>query len=234
MNPFIIREYKGHRFFCDREKETNSIIDALQNGRDITLVSLRKMGKTGLIMRSFEELKKKKAFETIYLDIYSTENLKGLINQLATSLFRMKKTFGEKMEEFLRSFRYVRPVISIDQLTGFPSVSFLIVDEKEARNTLEELFDMLRERAKKVPIVIAIDEFQQIGTYPEKNIEAMIRGMIQTLSNVRFIFSGSNRTILTRMFQDAAQPFYQSTDMMYLVEIEQSTYEKFITFDSND
>jgi AAA+ ATPase superfamily predicted ATPase len=229
MNPFIIREYKGHRFFCDREKETNSIIDALQNGRDITLVSLRKMGKTGLIMRSFEELKKKKAFETIYLDIYSTENLKGLINQLATSLFRMKKTFGEKMEEFLRSFRYVRPVISIDQLTGFPSVSFLIVDEKEARNTLEELFDMLRERAKKVPIVIAIDEFQQIGTYPEKNIEAMIRGMIQTLSNVRFIFSGSNRTILTRMFQDAAQPFYQSTDMMYLVEIEQSTYEKFIT-----
>jgi AAA+ ATPase superfamily predicted ATPase len=148
MNPFIIREYKGHRYFCDREKETNNIIEALQNGRDITLVSLRKMGKTGLIMHTFEDLKKKNAFETIYLDIYSTENLKGLINQLATSLFRMKKTFGEKMEEFLHSFRYVRPILSIDQLTGFPSVSFMIVNEKEARNTLEELFDMLRERAK--------------------------------------------------------------------------------------
>jgi uncharacterized protein len=228
MNPFIIREYLGHRYFCDREKETNNIIDAVQNGRDITLVSLRKMGKTGLIMRSFEELKKKNAFETIYLDIYSTENLKGLINQLATSLFRMKKTFGEKMEEFLHSFQYVRPLISIDQLTGFPSVSFMIVNEKEARNTLEELFDLLRERAKKIPIVIAIDEFQQIGNYPEKNIEAMIRGIIQTLSNVRFIFSGSNQAILTRMFQDAAQPFYQSTDMMYLAEIEQKAYEKFI------
>jgi hypothetical protein len=228
MNPFIIREYQGLRFFCDREKETKCIINALQNGRDITLVSLRKMGKTGLIMRIFEELKKKKTFETIYLDIYSTESLKGLINQLATSLFRMKKTFGEKIEEFLHSFRYVRPVISIDQLTGFPSVSFMIINEKEARNTLEELFDMLRERAKKIPIVIAIDEFQQIGNYPEKNIEALIRGMIQTLSNVRFIFSRSNRTILTRMFQDATQPFYQSTEMMYLVEIDQKTYEKFI------
>jgi len=52
--------------------------------------------------------------------------------------------------------------------------------------------------------------------------------MIQTLSNVRFIFSGSNRTILTRMFQDATQPFYQSTDMLYLVEIDQPIYEKFI------
>jgi len=127
-------------------------------------------------MHTFEELKKKNRFATIYLDIYSTENLKGLINQLGTSLFRMKKTFGEKMEEFLHSFRYVRPIVSIDQLTGFPSVSFMIADEKEARNTLEELFDLLRERAKKIPIVIAIDEFQQIGNYPEKNIEAMIRG----------------------------------------------------------
>ena len=228
MNPFIIREYQGRQFFCDREKETKNIINALQNGRDITLVSLRKMGKTGLIMHIFEELKKKKDFETIYLDIYSTESLKGLINQMATAIFRMKKTFGEKMEEYLHAFRYVRPVISIDQLTGFPSVSFMIVNEKEAWNTLEELFDMLRERAKKISIVIAIDEFQQIGNYPEKNKEALIRGMIQTLNNVRFIFSGSNRTILTRMFQDATQPFYQSTEMMYLVEIEQKTYEKFI------
>lgn len=228
MNPFIIREYKGRNFFCDRENETKTIINAIQNGRDITLVSLRKMGKTGLIMHIFEELKKRKTFETIYLDIYSTENLKGLINQLATSLFRMKKSFGKKMEEFLHSFRNVRPVILIDQLTGFPSVSFMIADEKEARSTLEELFDMLRERAKKYSIVIAIDEFQQIGNYPEKNVEALIRGMIQTLSNVRFIFSGSNKTILTRMFEDATQPFYQSTEMIYLVEIEQKAYEKFI------
>jgi len=228
MNPFIIREYKGRSFFCDREKETKSIINAINNGRDITLVSLRKMGKTGLIMHTFEEMKKKKTFETIYLDIYHTENLKGMINQLATSLFRVKKTFGKQMEEFLHAFRYVRPVISMDQLTGLPSVSFMIADEKEARNTLEELFEMLREKSKKMSIVIAIDEFQQIGNYPEKNVEALIRGMIQTLSNVRFIFSGSNKTILTRMFGNATQPFYQSTEMMYLTEIEQETYEKFI------
>ena len=79
---------------------------------------------------------------------------------------------------------------------------------------------LLRERGKKISIVIAINEFQQIGNYPEKNVEALIRGLIQTLNNVRFIFSGSNKTILTRMFGNATQPFYQSTDMMYLSEIE--------------
>jgi uncharacterized protein len=228
MNPFIIRGYKGRSYFCDREKETESIISAVTNGRDITLVSLRKMGKTGLLIHTFEELKKQKTYETIYLDIYHTENLNGLINQLATALFRMKKTFGEKMREFLQNFRYIRPVISIDQLTGFPSVSFLIADEKDARNTLEELFVILRERGKNIPIIIAIDEFQQIGNYPEKNVEALLRGMIQELNNIRFIFSGSNKTILTRMFGDATRPFYQSTEMMFLVEIVPDVYEKFI------
>ena len=228
MNPFIIRGYKGRAFFCDREKETEAIINAIHNGRDITLVSLRKMGKTGLLLHTFERLKKEKTCETIYLDIYHTENLNGLINQFATALFRLKRSFGEKMREFLHDFRYVRPIISVYQLTGLPSVSFQVADEKEARSTLEELFGMLRERGKKIPIVIAIDEFQQIGNYPEQNVEAMIRGMIQTLSNTRFIFSGSNKTILTRMFGDATRPFYQSTEMMYLVEITRDLYEVFI------
>ncbi|MGA2824058.1 MAG: ATP-binding protein [Bacteroidales bacterium] len=228
MNPFIIRGYKGRSFFCDREKETEAIIKALHNGRDVTLVSLRKMGKTGLILHTFEKLKKEKTCETLYLDIYHTENLNGLINQLASALFRIKRSFGEKMREFLHNFRYLRPIISVDQLTGLPSVSFQVADEKEARSTLEELFAILQERGTKIPIVIAIDEFQQIGNYPEQNVEAMIRGMIQTLGNIRFIFSGSNKTILSRMFGDATRPFYQSTEMMYLFEINPNLYEEFI------
>ena len=228
MNPFIIRGYLGNKYFCDREKETEIFIHAIQNGRDITLVSLRKMGKTGLLLHAFERLKKQKGIETIYLDIYHTENLNGFINQLATALFRMKKSFGERMKEFLINFRFVRPVISLDPLSGLPTVTFQIADEKEARNTMNELFAILKERSKNTLVVIGIDEFQQISNYPEPNVEALIRGMIQTLRNVRFIFSGSNKTILARMFGDATRPFYQSTEMMFLTEIDATTYQHFI------
>ncbi len=228
MNPFIIRGYHGNKYFCDRVNETRTIINAIQNGRDITLVSLRKMGKTGLLLHTFEKLKKEKSIETIYMDIYHTENLNGFINQLATALFRLKKSFGERMKEFLNHFRYVRPVISIDQLNGMPSVTFQIADEKEARSTLDELFAILKERSKNTLVVIGIDEFQQISNYPELNVEALIRGMIQTLNNVRFIYSGSNKTLLARMFGDATRPFYQSTEMMFLVEINATVYETFI------
>jgi len=38
-NPFLIVGYQGPEYFCDREKETEVILSALHNGRNITLVS---------------------------------------------------------------------------------------------------------------------------------------------------------------------------------------------------
>ena len=45
-NPFLITGYQGPDYFCDREKETASLMSALKNGRNITLISPRRMGKT--------------------------------------------------------------------------------------------------------------------------------------------------------------------------------------------
>ena len=36
-NPFLIVGYQGPEYFCDREKETEVILSALHNGRNITL-----------------------------------------------------------------------------------------------------------------------------------------------------------------------------------------------------
>ncbi|MFI3296177.1 MAG: hypothetical protein R3Y59_00955 [bacterium] len=37
-NPFLITGYHSPKYFCDRKLESNKIIDALHNGRNITLV----------------------------------------------------------------------------------------------------------------------------------------------------------------------------------------------------
>ena len=77
-------------------------------------------------------------------------------------------------------------------------------------------------------MVIAIDEFQQIIHYPEKNIEALLRGVIQRLNNVNFIFSGSDTTMMAEIFTNAKRPFYQSTQMMHLDKIPIKKYIEFI------
>lgn len=51
QNPFLLTGYISPDYFCDREAETEKLISALRNGRNVTLVSPRRMGKTGLINR---------------------------------------------------------------------------------------------------------------------------------------------------------------------------------------
>lgn len=124
------------------------------------------------------------------------------------------------MIEYIESFRYIRPVISIDPLSGLPTASFKISSEEEAQQTISDLFKILVEKSLSKSIVLAIDEFQQITKYPEKNVEALIRGNIQNLHNVTIIFSGSNKSLLGQIFSNPSRPFYQSTELMYLEEIQ--------------
>lgn len=43
-NPFLISGYYSPEFFCDREQETGTILDALHNGRNVALIAPRRMG----------------------------------------------------------------------------------------------------------------------------------------------------------------------------------------------
>lgn len=172
---------------------------------------------------------KKKEYDTIYFDIYHTSSLSEFINKFGTSLLEEQETFSEKLKRISKSFiQTVRPTITYDSLTGSPTFSFNVESESAGIRTVEEIFKFLRKRSLEKPIVIAVDEFQQLAHYPEKNIEALLRTNIQKLNRVNFIFSGSDKQLLTSMFNDAKRPFYQSTEFMHLEEIPENEYLKFI------
>lgn len=69
-NPFLITGYQGPDYFCDREKETASLMSALKNGRNITLISPRRMGKTGLIKNVFYYIQKENKSAACFIWIY--------------------------------------------------------------------------------------------------------------------------------------------------------------------
>lgn len=94
--------------------------------------------------------------------------------------------------------------ITYDPLTGQPNVAFGIGTEKEATQTIEQIFAYLQDQNKRV--VIAIDEFQQILHYPQTHTEAMLRAQIQKLTRVNFIFSGSHTHLLLSMFGNHSRP----------------------------
>jgi AAA+ ATPase superfamily predicted ATPase len=225
-NPFIISGYHGSELFCDREKETHSLISNAENGVNTTLISIRRMGKTGLIWHLIENLSANDRHICIYADIYATQNLKGLTNKLGSAIF---EAFPEKTppgKKFMNLLKSLRPVMTYDPLTGQPQVSFTFASQQQYEQSLESLFQFLESQNKRV--LFAIDEFQQITRYPEKNIEALLRSLLQTLKNVNLIFSGSSQHVLSEMFSDGSRPFFASTQFMYLQEIERNTYMDFI------
>ena len=116
--------------------------------------------------------------------------------------------------------------MTYDAMTGQPQVSFTFSTHQQYEQSIESLFRFLESQSK--PVLLAIDEIQQITRYPEKNMEALLRSQLQTLSNVSLIFSGSSQHLLSEMFSDGTRPFFASTQFLYLKEIDRKVYMDFI------
>ena len=225
-NPFLLTGYYSPDYFCDRETETERMIAALKNDRNISLMSPRRFGKTGLIHHVFYKIsEKEKHTACIYFDIYSTQNLNDFVKIFAESVLgKMDGSVEKTVKKFASVFKSFRPVLSYDALSGQPELSVKI-EQETAAQSLQEVFFYLKQLNKRC--YIAIDEFQQVAEYPEKGTEALLRSNIQFLPHVKFIFSGSRQHLMSEMFLSAKRPFYQSTQIMSLNTIHQEPYFQF-------
>ncbi len=225
-NPFLIAGYHSPEFFCDRKAESSTILEALYNGRNITLIAPRRMGKTGLIHHVFYQLKEQKSdVVTLYMDIYSTQSLGDFVRLFANTVLGQLDSVPQKALNRIGQFiRSCRPVFTFDEITGTPKVT-VDVSPTEEESTLKEIFDYLGSSEKRC--YIAIDEFQQIAEYPEKGVEALLRSYIQFLPNVNFIFAGSKQHVMQEMFTSSKRPFYQSTQMLTIGTVNRDEYADF-------
>jgi AAA+ ATPase superfamily predicted ATPase len=225
-NPFLITGYHSPMYFCDRAAETKQLISALQSGRNVSLISPRRIGKTGLIHNVFYRLREQnKNAHCFYIDIFATQNLLEFTTLLGKAVIGQLENKPQFIiKRITNAFKSFRPLFSFDAKTGMPTVS-LDIKSEQAQNSLHEIFTYLKKSNKH--LYIAIDEFQQIVDYPEKGVEALLRSHIQFLPNVHFIFSGSKKHLMDAMFSSANRPFYQSTQKINLKEIPIESYRNF-------
>ena len=225
-NPFFITGIIPEPYFCDREKETQQLVRIIENKAHILLTSARRMGKTQLIYHVYEQPAIKTAFYTFYVDIFPTTSLHEMVLFLSKEIYSNLVPKGKKaLKFFLSTIKSLTGSLGYDPATGTPSFDVKLGDINNPELTLQEIFNYL-EKADK-PCIFAIDEFQQITNYPEKNVEALLRTYIQRMSNCLFIFAGSNRHILENMFNSTARPFYNSTEQFHLERIPKEIYTSF-------
>lgn len=227
LNPFISRGYISKELFCDRQNELNTLIEYIENGSDITFVSPRRIGKTGLIYRLFDEIKERgMAFSTYYVDIYSSTSVADFNKLLSEAVCLNAKREMSIVKRFFRFLANVNPVLSFDAVSGSPQVSLSYQTPNQQVETLRNILSFLENQPRKV--LVAIDEFQQIRDYEIPNMEAILRTHIQQLRNVQFIFCGSKRHVMMEMFMSANRPFFSSTRFLYLEKLDRQVYAEFI------
>ena len=224
-NPFVTSGYLSAEYFCDRRQESKNLISGIINGNNIAVISTRRMGKTGLIKHCFQSKELSKDFYKFYVDIYATKSLRDFVFSLGKVILEGLKPFGKRaIEKFIDSVLSLQMGITFD-VAGNPVFNVSLGDIRNVNLTLDEIFNYLSTAGK--PCIVAIDEFQQITGYPEKNVEALLRTHIQHCNNANFIFAGSRRHTMGNMFLSASRPFYQSVSMIHLDSIPLADYIDF-------
>jgi len=226
FNPFVTKGYEGPDYFCDRERETAYLCNLLISGNNVTLISPRRMGKTGLLLHTFEQKEIKDGYYTFLVDIYNTKNLSAFVNELGYAILERLKPKGKKfINKFVACLKSIRAGITFD-MQGNPNWGIELGDITSPENTLSEIFHYLSTADK--PCIVAIDEFQSVANYPETETETTLRTYIQHCNNAVFIFSGSQRHMMGQMFNSPSRPFYQSTVTMAIDSIPLEKYSDFI------
>jgi AAA+ ATPase superfamily predicted ATPase len=192
----------------------------------------RRVGKTQLVYYCFDKPDIRDNYITFFIDILKTSTLQEFTYEFGKAVFNTLATKGQKMQKLaIATMKSLMGNITIDPATMLPTFGLAIGNIQNPAYSLEEIFRTLELAGKKC--IVAIDEFQQITNYPEKNIEAILRTHIQELSNTQFIFAGSERQLLEEMFLESSRPFYNSADIQSLDIIAEDKYCEFVQYHFN-
>lgn len=227
INPFIVTGKIAPEYFCDRVSESARLIKCITNGNNLVIISPRRMGKTGLIQFCYDKPEISNDYYTFFIDILHTSSLREFTYLLGKEIYETLLPRNRKMTQlFIQALKSISGKFGFDPVSNLPTFNIELGDIERPEYTLDEIFRYLDQADKRC--IVAIDEFQQIAKYPEKNIEALLRTHIQKQVNSNFIFAGSERHMMQEMFSSAARPFYHSADMLELKAISPEVYVSFV------
>jgi AAA+ ATPase superfamily predicted ATPase len=231
-NPFVYNAIVTGDYFCGRSKYIQNIVSKIDNSVNVLLFSKRRYGKTSLLKEIFESYLPKNVMK-IYIDLFSITDETDFAKQVSIGIANsdFKKDTATRLKELGGILKNIRLSVSPDPSGGisltptFDSGSFDFVAWFES--TFDNLNNFLKKNNMKGCIIF--DEFQQINTVKEHDLESLLRGKVQQHNQLSYIFTGSKQHILANMFIDTNRPLYTLADIIELMPIDKQEFYKFAT-----
>src|ERR671922_1228089 len=231
-NPFRFGALALDDAFTDRVQEVKQLRSDILNGQDVVIVGPRRYGKSSLVLRVVEGLRKRRVL-VAYCDLSTTptkerfaEKLaKAIYDDVATPLFRAR----ERTLEVFRGLR-ITPRITIDPHDGSVSFGFDVGHAPaDVDATLESLLALPGRLGadRKRNVALVLDEFQEV-TEIGRNYPRLMRAVFQTQPEVAHVYLGSKRHLMRRIFSDENEPFWRSAKQVELGVIAPKDFRAFI------
>ena len=228
-NPF---EYGGvvtGDAFCNREAEKTDLLKAIRNDEKLFVFSERRFGKTSLVRSVIAKLPHKDTVSA-YVDLWPTDDESSFVTALAKAITSSMTTSVEKLLTTAKElFSSLIPTITLND-EGKPELSFGFSRNVKIDQAIEEVLetaDRIANKEKK-NVVVVFDEFQQILQYENDLVERKLRSVIQNHRKVAYIFLGSRRHLIQKMFMEKNRPLYRAGGHYPLGPISEKDWTPFI------
>jgi len=222
--PFYYGGIVSDSHFCNRTKELKELKNDMDTGLNILLYAPRRFGKTSLVLKSVKE----SGYRYIFLDFMSIVDEQEFINEYFNAITKAFDTTADKVVAFVKKIFKISPNINVQfDASGNPTFG-LNFTSKDTKSVLKEVLDMPYQYAKyhDEKIVVIFDEFQEVINL---NIEDKLRASVQHHSDVvSYIFLGSKKSIMTKLFFDKSKSFYKSVKHLPIEKIDNKEWYKYI------
>ena len=215
--------------FTDRVKETRRLKANFEEGINTIVISPRRIGKSSLIKRVKDSIDNP-MIKVVMMDIYDCRSEYDFLNRFAAVLMKEAAGRMERVLDTIQKFLVrVVPKVSYSPAPLMDySISLGITPQNYSPEEILALPEIIA-REQGVQIVVCIDEFQQVGEFPDSiTVQKRMRGVWQRQQDVSYCMYGSKKHMMTRIFQNKRMPFYQFGEITYLDKIPREDWVNYI------
>jgi hypothetical protein len=224
MNPFRYGEVVTKSDFCARPALAKRLRGYLESGHNSVILGERRTGKTSLIVESVRRLR---GLRLLYAQFWAVKSVDDVAARLLRGIatMRAQKSWIDKVGHALA---HLRPRIEFDPASGQPSVT-LGAGTPLTPSGLDAVFDLIEEVGQSHRLAVALDEFQDIRAIPEADeILGVMRARIQRHNEVPYLFAGSIRHEMERVFRDPSSPFFKSLRTIEVGPLDRQVFQAYL------
>jgi hypothetical protein len=198
----------------------------------VFLISPRRYGKSSLVRQALRSAARHGAL-TVDVTVSSYSSYVAFLEGYARALVSIETRLDRVRTWLADMLGSVRPEVRVeadDSGRGQFAVAFpTIQSARDISRLAQEVFALPARiaQARRRKLVIALDEFQAIGSFNGGSVEQALRAAVQHQRDVGYVFSGSEPTLMERML-GRSRPFYKAGPVMRLQKIPPEQFAAFL------